>query len=346
MSMPRITATLKAFCLTVTVAACVTSGTGCAALGRACNALFIHVEEKHDLAEIRSDTRQELADQREEARRQAAEHEVQQARYEAQRAAWEQEFCQANQESQHEALRRKIKETVESKVAFDVEQGLEVGELEVDVEALQKLLKERENEPATRPEEPAKRRCACCDNACGCGSGHVRRHCPHCRHKRCELDCGGPEALARLEDEPLKRPLRPAEIPMRLPVRLTFGFQQPEVESARIKKQPNEPFRKGCDPRDLPCTNGIPSCTDAAGAQENRQAQRNPPPVYQAPVQPAVPPVDTNAPPTPVPDPEARHVPRQAADAIRLGMAPFTTNDFAWGPHVYPGTSPMSNFIR
>ena len=78
--MQLFTATLKRLCLAATIVSSLISGSGCAALGRACNAFFIHVEETHDLAEVRSDTREALADQREEARRQAAERDVEQAR--------------------------------------------------------------------------------------------------------------------------------------------------------------------------------------------------------------------------------------------------------------------------
>mgnify|MGYP001588309348 CR=1 FL=1 len=38
--------------------------------------------------------------------------------------------------------------------------------------------------------------------------------------------------------QPQKQPLKPAEIPMRLPVKLTFGFQQPQLEQAQIRRLP------------------------------------------------------------------------------------------------------------
>src|SRR5687767_9875985 len=116
---------LRSGALIALAAAMVSSGTGCAAMGRAWSAFFIHVEESHDLHEIRRDTREELAEQREEARREAAENEVEQARYAAERVRWEEEFCRCNQEAAQERLRSNIREEVESKIAFNVRQGLE-----------------------------------------------------------------------------------------------------------------------------------------------------------------------------------------------------------------------------
>jgi hypothetical protein len=278
------------------------------------SALFLHVEEKHDLAEIRRDTREELADQREEARRQAAEDEVEQARLNAERAQWEAEFCRCNKEKEQEQLRAHIKETVESKLAFNVEHGIEVGEIEVDVERLKEMLQEREQPP---PQLPVKKRCCpCCDAPCRCGSGFLRRLCPHCRHKHCEAekDCGGPEALARLQQQPLKQPLRPAEIPLKLPVYLTFGVQQPEMERARIRRQPV--FEQV--PCDEPCTNyGLPRvpCTAPVPGY--------PPPVQSQPG--AAPPAafpGTASPPVPIADPSEQARRQQAAPIQPTAFAP------------------------
>lgn len=297
MSRLRLIDSLRSSALLALALAVVTGGVGCS---RMWSALFIRVEERHELAEIRHDTRRELADQREEARRQAAEDEVEQARMNAQRAQWESEFCRCNQEQAQERLRANIKETVESKLAFNVEHGLEVGELEVDVERLKEMLQQREQPP---PQLPVKRPCCpCCDTPCRCGSGFLRRHCPHCRHKHCEAekDCGGPEALARLEQQPLKQPLRPAEIPLKLPVYLTFGVQQPQMERARIRRQPV--FEEvPCLPCAQPCDNyyqhGLPRipCTTPV------QSSPRPPVQTQQGLPPATAP--TASPPVPIADP-------------------------------------------
>ncbi|MFM7070815.1 MAG: hypothetical protein ACKO38_03345 [Planctomycetota bacterium] len=205
------------------------------------------VEHAHDLARIRHDTRDKLADQREETRRIESDRVLEEAKLNAERQQLEAEFCHANQEALKERLRSNIKETVESKVAFNLQQGMEIGELEVDVEELQELLKNREKQPPSPPEPlRGKPPCECCDQPCGCRPGLLRRLCSHCREKPCEAEkkCGGPEALTRLEEQPLRQPLRPTEIPLKLPVRLTFGMQQPSMEQARIRRQPliNEPL--------------------------------------------------------------------------------------------------------
>jgi hypothetical protein len=301
MSSSRLIDSLRSYALLALALAVVTGGVGCS---RMWSALFIRVEEKHELAEIRHDTRRELADQREEARRQAAEDEVEQARLNAERAQWEAEFCRCNKEQEQERLRANIKETVESKLAFNVEHGLEVGELEVDVERLKEMLQQREQPP---PQLPVKQRCPCpcCDTPCRCGSGFLRRHCPHCRHRHCEAekDCGGPEALARLEQQPLKQPLRPAEIPLKLPVSLTFGVQQPQMERARIRRQPvfEDVPPPPCQPCTQPCENyyqhGLPRMPCTSPVPGNA-----PPPVQSQPGPPTPSPTGVS-PPVPIADP-------------------------------------------
>jgi hypothetical protein len=82
---------------------------------------------------------------------------------------------------------------------------------------------------------------------------------------------------------------------MKLPVRLNFGFQQPEVEAARIRRQPNVPeaLKRPCGP----CADGhcpLP-CTDPAPANNEAAA-----------------PIPADIIPVPVPEPldEARRKPR------------------------------------
>ena len=278
-------AILRALALAA-LAAVAAGGSGCRHVAGAYNATLIRAQEWHDLARIRQDTRDELAAQREEARRVAAQQEVEAARLAAERQRLEAEFCQANQEALQQQVRANVRDVLESKVAFEVEHGLEVGELEVDVEQLQELLKKRQEE-LRRPPQPIRRPpCACCDQPCGCEPGLIRRLCPHCRHKPCEAEqkCGGPEALTQIEQQPLKQPLRPAEIPLKLPVRLTFGVQQPEMEAARIRKQPilQEQLRRPCphpcdDPSHCrqPCTLPAPAGTGAAAPSAEFRVPRS-----------------------------------------------------------------------
>jgi hypothetical protein len=315
------------------------SSSGCAGVGQRiegwCYGLSAWSQEKHDLADIRQDTRVALAEQEQEAMRLAAQRDVEQARLAAERQQLEMEFCRANQEALQRRMKSNVRETVESKVAFNVEQGLEVGELQVDVEELQALLKRREEQPPT-PELPLRKKqpCSCCDAPCGCEPGLIRRNCPRCRHKPCEAEvtCGGPEALARLEELPVKRPLRPAEIPMKLPVRLNFGFQQPEMELARVRRVPNVelPLERG------PCNR----CTEPGGqcpypcAQPAGQsaAGLNPTYDYQQPVPTTTPTVDPSIGPPPVPDAEARRLPPVQAPASQAHFQWTWPNPrgFAW----------------
>ncbi len=305
--------------------------TGCAAAGRHVAELYsvalIRAQESRDLSRVRQDTRDEMAQQREEARRIAAERDIEQARMAAQRAQLEMEFCRANQEAQQQQLQRNIRESVESRVAFNVVQGLEVGELEVDVEELKGLLEQREKQPPQPQQEAQKEPCECCDRPCGCKPGLIRRHCPHCRIKPCEaeLNCGGPAALAQLEQQPQRQPLRPAEIPLKLPVRLTFGMQNPSLEQARIRREPliSQPQLEG-KPCDHPCPQGAVPCDDRRGAAQSQSLPTHP--VFVEPQNPAVP--AEESPPTPEPDNSEAvwrplSEPIQKVHADRLSFAGF-----------------------
>lgn len=321
----------------VTTLMALTSGTGCVGTGQHVSnwyyGLAAKAQTKHELADIRHDTRLALAEQEQEALRLAAARDVEAARLDAERRRLEIEFCQANQEALQRRVKQGLRETVESKVAFHVEQGLEVGELEVDVEALQRILQEREREAQRRPppQPPIQKApCSCCDQPCGCQPGLLRRFCPHCRHKPCqaERDCGGPEALARLEQEALQRPLRPTEIPMKLPVRLSFGFEQPEMEAARIRRVPppgQEPLQRPCDccPKGgydpLPCTH--PAGPPAGPVQGHYHPQPSAAPAYPV--------VEPQVGPQPVPEAEARR-PEPPASGFGLKAFPFALG--RWAP--------------
>ena len=299
MTTPLSFQTLRNVVLGVTIGILATAGTGCHHLTGLYNATLIRAQEHHDLARIRQDTREELAVQREEARRLAAERDVQAARIAAERERLEMEFCRANQEALQMRVKSNIREELESKVAFNVVHGLEVGELEVDTEKLQELLKERERLPVQAPPLPVKRPCSCCDVPCGCEPGLLRRHCPRCCRKPCQAEqkCGGPEALTQVEQLPLRKPLRPAEIPLKLPVYLSFGMEQPAMEAARVRRQPliEQPLRQPCPyPCDDPAGRCPIPCTDA---------------LQPGPMPPRA--VQSETIPVPVPDPleEARRRP-------------------------------------
>jgi hypothetical protein len=323
--------------LGVLVTLCLACGSGCAAMGRWCDGLLVHVHQAHDLAAIRKQTRDELSAQLIEEKRLAAEREVQLAHVEAQRLRMEAEFCQAQQLALQEHLRGHIRETLESKVAFNVVQGLEVGELEVDVEKLKEVIALRERQPVTAPPRlPIKQPCECCDRPCGCQPGLFRRHCPRCKHQPCmaEVDCGGPAALRELQQLPLQQALRPAEIPLKLPVYLSFGMQQPLVEQARVRRQPILPQREflrqpcpypgPCDDPLRPRPHPYPCDAPAHPAGVVGQVPFGGPgaaagaPPMQNPNQP----VDSR-PTFPVPSPdEARRSDPPPPPAVRVSLAP------------------------
>jgi hypothetical protein len=313
-----------AFCTAAMLAA---SLSGCVAVSQHLagmyNAVLTKCQVHHDLAEIRQDTREALIQEEVKSRKVAAQRDVEAARIAAERQRLEMQFCQANQEALQKRVKSNIREQLEHKVSFNVEQGLEVGEIEVDVEGLQALIQKREQEAQKKPpeQEAQKRPCKCCDQPCGCEPGLIRRLCPHCRHKPCEAEktCGGPEALARAEQQPLKKPLRPAEIPLKIPVRLTFGMRGPEMEAARITRLPNVPENEALKrPCTYPCNDpNCPACTKAAPPAPMPQADQ--------PVSPAAP----EEPPVPKVDEEAmRQKPSQPAKRVTQKQSTFP--NFVW----------------
>lgn len=227
------------------------AATGCVGVSRqmteAYEAIFQRQREKRELAEIRHETRDELSEQRREAMREQADYEIEQARLDAEQKKLENAFCVSKREQLQEQVKSQLRDKIQSKIAFDVTHALDVGELEVDVEKLQKILKQREQlkEQPREPfqEGPSQKGCPCMQKNCECGG--PKWACRKCCHKKCEPDCGGPEAYRRALREPLKEPLRPTEIPLKLPVKLHFGMQNPEVEETKVRKEPlREPMRE------------------------------------------------------------------------------------------------------
>ncbi len=282
---------------------------GCAAVNQHLNGMLdlisIRARQHRELSTIRQDTREKLAAQQQEVLRTESQREIEEARIDAQRRQLEAEFCIANQEQQQQLVKEKLRQTIESKVAFNVEQGLEVGELEVDTEALKVLLEKREEEqnqpPSQNQEIPPKQPCACCDQPCGCRPGLLRRLCPHCSNKPCEAEkkCGGPETFAQMQQQPQKQPLRPAEIPMKLPVKLTFGFQQPQMEQAQVRRRPpSQPqhggpcSRCGMQGEQCQCPDSCVDPVNAPAGNAPASGSKEKPP----------------SPPKPEPDAEASHL--------------------------------------
>lgn len=282
----RLTLAIPLFASIATTGGCVATTEFVSSVS---NWSLVKAKERQDLGEIRRDTRDELAEQRQLALQAAYERDLAEARLAAQRQMLEAEMCRANQEAANERIRSNIKETVESKLAFNLQQGLEVGELEVDTEQLQALLKEREEaRQKPPPMEEGKERppCSCCDQECGCEPGMRRRHCPRCRRKPCEAEkkCGGPETVAAMEEARAKQPLRPAEIPLKLPVRLSFGMQNPTLEESRIKRQPGIEIEEGkqrcpngCCPGGR-CLDPSRPCIDGRPPQDASSTRRLAPP--------------------------------------------------------------------
>ncbi|MDP7019607.1 MAG: hypothetical protein QGG36_27670 [Pirellulaceae bacterium] len=205
----------------------------------------LRVQNSQELAKVRQESNSQLAAERLEAKQIAAERQRQELQIALQRQKMEMQFCQANQEAQRQALQNQLREDVHSKVAFDVIQGLDVGELEVDMDELEQLLQQREQNQAQiqAQAQAARKGCGCDERHCGCRPGLKRRDCGACQKTSCgcpEKDCGGPAALAQAMQN-AHRPLRPQEIPLKLPVRLSFGMQQPNVEAAQIRPRPYAP---------------------------------------------------------------------------------------------------------
>jgi hypothetical protein len=272
-----------------TAAVTCTLSTGCMHLSQLVSNVHrsaaIRMENHRELSKLKLETNADLAAEKQEAKQLAAERERQQLRASLAQQKLEMQFCQLNQQAQ----RARIRDDVHSKVAFNVVQGLEVGELEVDVEQLQQLLDQRKQEQQNvtmSPQigGPTQKSCVCDSRHCGCYPGRLKRDCSACAQKACDCpkqnDCGGPAALqTAMQQGP--RPLKPTEIPLKLPVRLTFGMQNPRVEQTQI----------------MP---GLPYSPQMGPPVEQQQQQKGP---YYGPTQKDAHVSQADAPPVPVATP-------------------------------------------
>jgi hypothetical protein len=261
-------------------------------------------EARSELREVRVDERQQYRDIERDTR-------LSTRQYDAERAQLVALSEQACQERQREALRSQIRDSVQSKVVFDMNHAMQVGQLQVDYDKLQKLVAEREKEFKDRQalvdrlNDEAKRQfesefedysreqlrqqlndpvcgrealnegCDSCEGACRCG-----KHKKHFgKHKR---PC---DKLADFPREPLRQavrqPILPTEIPLMLPVTLELGMQQPTIEDTRVRREPlrdfrpREPLREPCDsPGSPPCKDNCPN-----PSAKYRSSPRSTPPV-------------------------------------------------------------------
>lgn len=241
-----------------------TSGTGCATTAQ-------YMSHWAESADARTKQRAEFRDIEQEARKMALESE---------RAA-----RMAELEKDRECLQRKTEESVRSKLAFNVDQKFDVGQLQVNQDELERLMDRRKKEheelskltqelndkarreyiqqlkdnlqsqgaPPARAPLVEEEKCGCNQEVCVCA--RPRRE----LFRAPERSCQYPEPLMAAKPpkfrEPVKQPILPTEIPLYLPIRLGVSMENPTVQDSRIRRlpletaqdNPRENFRGPCN---------------------------------------------------------------------------------------------------
>lgn len=234
-----------------------------------CSSLNQMAANYHELKADRMDFRADLRD---------IEHQQRQAarQFDRERAEVVALSDAACRDRQRAALQDQIHNQLQSKVAFDVNQGIRVGALQVDMDRLKKLVEQREAEfkrrqqqiddlnrrsqlqrdramqdylqrqQARQFENPNCGREAARQDVCGCERQCQCGECQECRSpcKKCgkkKRRCNPPRDPL-IEQPPIRQPVREpilaTEIPLMMPVTLEFGMDNPQIEEARIRRMP------------------------------------------------------------------------------------------------------------
>ncbi|MFN0051503.1 MAG: hypothetical protein ACKV0T_04885 [Planctomycetales bacterium] len=191
-----------------------------------------------------------------EAERQAiaAERELEIAR---ERAECEKRTCVA---------RNQYDESVRTKLGLDLDQRVKVGQMQVNLPELQRLMAEREQDYAERMRafNEAKNQqkqaeteayksslmgpcCQCSEPSCAAPGPNCEAPGHICSCQRCGLpmqqnqnaaDCAGTRPFREGPQKPVQEPLLATQLPMMLPVRLEVGVTNSYVNDSRVRRQP------------------------------------------------------------------------------------------------------------
>jgi hypothetical protein len=169
-----------------------------------------------------------------------------------------------------------FEESVRTKIGLDVDHQLSLGQLQVNVEELKKLLEQREKEAEALKQMPQLPLVQpyCCPS---CGAPGPRCGCPNQPPEQAlnQADCAGTYPFGQQPlMQPLKqKPILPTEIPLMLPVRMKMAIQGPRLEESKVRltprpgRQPLRPLKekKPCGQcpqclEGMPCGGCVPNC--------------------------------------------------------------------------------------
>jgi len=174
----------------------------------------------------------------------------------AEKANWE-----AEQEALEDSIRAQRKDSVRTDLGLRLDQRVRMGQLQVNVQALEKLLAERkQREESLREglEAINKRRIEKnkqfylqqAQEALDSGNRQGAQEALRNYHVACSCAAPGNEPLiGGPDEEPIVAPLLPTEIPFMLPVTLAVEMQRPVIQDTRVVQEPivEEPLEAECD---------------------------------------------------------------------------------------------------
>lgn len=133
-----------------------------------------------------------------------------------------------------------FEESVRTKIGLDVDHKLELGQLQVNVDELKKLIEQNDRE--LRRQEEALRQMPppapyCCPS---CGAPAPKCACQQPGMEPLnQSDCAGTYPFGQ---QPLRqaqrKPILPTEIPLMLPVRMKMAVQGPRLEESKVRLSP------------------------------------------------------------------------------------------------------------
>jgi hypothetical protein len=212
------------------------------------------------------------------------------------------ECCRSERLQQQEALTDRYEESLRSQLGLSLDQKLVLGQLQVDEEKLESLLKQRRKQQEALQkiydEVEDERQEQMIEYVREAVTEALKDNNPEAAHQviasccnpKPECGCAAVEPITQYKPpEPIEQPLLPTEIPFLIPVSVQVQMENPAIISTHVERiRKREAIKKPCCP---PCPprcgdyeTCAPQCTVYEPLDENRilGAEYNPaPPAYQ-----------------------------------------------------------------
>ncbi len=180
----------------------------------------------------------------------------------------------ADLEKQRCQVRSQYDESLRTKIGMDLDQRIQVGQLQVNMEEMRRLMEERDRDYTERMREYNDQRpqmgngvtqpysgpwCGCAAPLCAapgpdCEAPHRWNCCQRCGNPtRPQVggDCAGVRPFREAPQKPIRQPITAMEIPLMVPVRLELGVTNSYLNEAEIRRLPYE--QQESRPLQAPC---------------------------------------------------------------------------------------------